>query len=144
METFSALQALCEGNSPVTDEFPTQRPVTRSFDVFFDLWLNKRVSKQPWCWWFETPSCSIWRHCNVDGMRMHHMIGSKYFMYPDIIEIARPSKCENREKFDTLGRCRLRTRRICVFDWNMGKHHTACFTDKWHIHALLSQISTRI
>ena len=37
-------------------EFPTQRPVTRSIDVFFDLRLNKRWSKQPWGWWFETPS----------------------------------------------------------------------------------------
>ena len=45
-------------------EFPTQRPVTRSFDVFFDLRLNKRMSKQSWCWWFETPSWSLWRHCN--------------------------------------------------------------------------------
>ena len=45
-------------------EFPTQRPVTRSFDVFFDLRLNKRLSKQPWGWWFETPSCSLWRQCN--------------------------------------------------------------------------------
>ena len=41
MKTFSALLALCAGNSPVTGEFPTQRPVTRSFDVFFDLRLNK-------------------------------------------------------------------------------------------------------
>ena len=45
-------------------EFPTQWPVTRSFDVFFDLRLNKRLSKQPWGWWFETPSWSLWRHCN--------------------------------------------------------------------------------
>ena len=45
-------------------EFPTQRPVTRSFDVFFDLRLNKRLSKQPWGWWFETPSWSLWRQCN--------------------------------------------------------------------------------
>ena len=44
METFSALLALCAGNSPVSDEFPTQRPVTRSFDVFFDLRLIKRLS----------------------------------------------------------------------------------------------------
>ena len=43
METFSALLAICAGNSPVTGEFPTQRPVTRSFDVFFDLRLNKRL-----------------------------------------------------------------------------------------------------
>ena len=45
-------------------EFPAQRPVTRGFDVFFDLRLNKRLSKQPWGWWFETLSCPLWRHCN--------------------------------------------------------------------------------
>ena len=44
---------------------PAQRPVTRSFDVFFDLRPNKRLSKQWWGWWFETPSCPLWRHCNV-------------------------------------------------------------------------------
>ena len=45
-------------------EFPTQRPVTRSFDVFFDLRLNNRLSKHSWGWWFETLSCSLWRHRN--------------------------------------------------------------------------------
>ena len=45
METFSALLVLCEGNSPATGEFPAQGPVTRSFAVFFDLRLNKRLSK---------------------------------------------------------------------------------------------------
>ena len=45
MTSFSALLALCAGNSPVTGELPAQRPVTRSFDVFFDLCLNKRLSK---------------------------------------------------------------------------------------------------
>ena len=64
METFSALLALCAGNSPVHGEFPAQRPVTRSFDVFFDRRLEKRLSKQSWGWWFETPSRSLWRHCN--------------------------------------------------------------------------------
>ena len=64
METFSALLAFCAGNSPVPGEFPAQRPVTRSFDVFVDLRLNKRLSKQWWGWWFETSSCSLWRHCN--------------------------------------------------------------------------------
>ena len=64
METFSALLALCAGNSPVPGEFPSQRPVTRSFDVFFDLCLNKWLSKQSGGWWFETPSHSLWRHCN--------------------------------------------------------------------------------
>ena len=45
METFSALLALYVGNSPVPGEFPAQRPVMRSFDVFFDLRPNKRLSK---------------------------------------------------------------------------------------------------
>ena len=51
METFSVLQAICAENSPVTGEFPAQRLVTRSFDVFFDLRLTKRLSKQWWGWW---------------------------------------------------------------------------------------------
>ena len=75
METFSALLALCAGNSPVTGEFPSQRPVTRSFDVFFDLclnnsWVNNRdaddlrrrrahydVTVMSWC-----QLCHYWRH----------------------------------------------------------------------------------
>ena len=65
METFSALLAICAGNSPASSEFPTQRPVTWSFDVFFDLCLNKWLRKQSWDWWFETLSCPLWRHCNV-------------------------------------------------------------------------------
>ena len=48
METFSALLAICAGNTPVPGEFPAQGPVTRSFDVFFDLRLNKRLTKQSW------------------------------------------------------------------------------------------------
>ena len=65
METFSALLAICAGTSPVTGEFPSQRPVTRSFDVLFHLCLNKRLSKQSWGWWFETPSRPLWRHWNI-------------------------------------------------------------------------------
>ena len=64
METFSALLALCAGNSPVTGEFPSQRPVTQSLNVLFDLCPNKRLSKQSWGWWFETTSRLLWRHCN--------------------------------------------------------------------------------
>ena len=66
MELFSALRAICAENSPITGEFPTQRPVTRSFNFFFDLRLNKRLSKQSWGWWFETQSRPFWRHCNVN------------------------------------------------------------------------------
>ena len=73
METFSALLALCAGISPVPGEFPTQRPVTRSFDVFSDLRPNKRLSKQSWDWWFETQSCPLWCHCN-DHWPMHYYV----------------------------------------------------------------------
>ena len=48
-------------------EFPAQRPVTGSCDVFFDLRLNKRFSKQSWGWWFETSSWSLWCQCNVEN-----------------------------------------------------------------------------
>ena len=69
MEIFSASLALCAGYSPVTGEFPAQSPVTRSFDVFFDMRLNKWWSKQSRCRWFETPSRSLWRHCQCE--RVH-------------------------------------------------------------------------
>ena len=65
MQTFSALLTICVWNSPVTGEFPAQRPVTRSFDVFLYLWPNKRLSKQLLGWWFETILRPLWRHCNT-------------------------------------------------------------------------------
>ena len=67
METFSALLTLFQGNPPATGGFPSQGPVTRSFDVFFDLRLHmdKRLSKQWRRRWFETPSRSSWRQCNA-------------------------------------------------------------------------------
>ena len=64
MVTISAPLAICPWNSPVTGEFPAHKPVTRSFGIFFDLHLNKRLSKQSWRWWFKTPSRPLWRHCN--------------------------------------------------------------------------------
>ena len=66
---------ICAGNSPVPGEFPAQRPVTRSYHVFFDLCLNKPSSKQSWGWWFETLSRPLWQHCN--GAKCHSLhIGS--------------------------------------------------------------------
>ena len=53
---------------PLWGEFTGYRWISlrkASFGVFFDLCLNKRLSKQSWCQWFDTPSCSLWRHCNV-------------------------------------------------------------------------------
>ena len=59
LETFSALLVFCAGNTPVTGEFPSQRPVTWSFGVLFNLRLIKRLNKQSGGWWFETPSCAL-------------------------------------------------------------------------------------
>ena len=64
-------------------EFPAQRPVTRSFHVFFDLRLNKSLSKESWGWWFETPSHPLWRHRNVWD---NHQCGNVIFVmksHPD-------------------------------------------------------------
>ena len=79
METFFALLAFYVGNALFTSEFPTQRPVTRSSDVFFDLRLNQHLSKQWRRRWFETPTRSSCRHCiesascKVRGLRSERM-----------------------------------------------------------------------
>ena len=59
----SALLNLCAGKFPVNGEFPRQRSLTRSFDVFFDLRLNKRLSKQSGGWCFQTLARPLWHHC---------------------------------------------------------------------------------
>ena len=53
------------GKPPVMLGLPSQRPVTRGFDVFFYLRLSKPLSKQSRHRWFEVPSRWLWRHCNV-------------------------------------------------------------------------------
>ena len=89
METFSALLAICVGNSPVPGEFPTQRPVTRSFDVYFDLCPNKWLSKQSLGWWFETLSCSLWRHRNESCTLLFHSRSLDFF-YRNAFRITGP------------------------------------------------------
>ena len=72
MESFYALLDICAGNSPVSGDFPApvsgdvpaQRPVTRSFDVFFDLHMNERFSKHSGGWLPETPSRPLWSQSN--------------------------------------------------------------------------------
>ena len=60
----------------LTVEFPTQRPVTRSFDVFCHLHLNIPLNKQSWGWWFETRSLSLRRHCNGFSLLWYVASGS--------------------------------------------------------------------
>ena len=78
METFSALRAICAGNSSASGEFPAQRPVTRGFDVFFDLCLNKRLRKPSWGWWFEMLSRPLWHHCDAGKTYVVYFIDRVY------------------------------------------------------------------
>ena len=82
-ETFSALLPICAGNSPVTGEFPAQWPVTRSFDVYFDLRLKKRLSKQSRGRRFETPSWPYCRHFIEESVSMswYYYSESSIFQY---------------------------------------------------------------
>ena len=73
---FRVTGAFC-GELSVTGEFPSQRPMTRSFDVFFDLRLNKQFSKQSWGWLLETPSRVFLRHCNVSNKENTRMVTFK-------------------------------------------------------------------
>ena len=84
------------GNSPVPGEFPAQRPVTRSFGVFFDLHLNKRLRKQSWGWWFEMLSRPLWRHCSDFPQWLQQLvmkISSKWWHFPF------SSVCSSNESF---------------------------------------------
>ena len=72
METLSALLALCAENPPVIDEFPHKRPVTWSFDVFFDQGLNIQLSKQSRSRGFATPLHSLQHHCD-EKQRLRHL-----------------------------------------------------------------------
>ena len=79
METFFALLAICERNLLVTAGFPSQRPVMWSFDVFFDLNLNKWLSKQSRCQWFEMPLLPLWCHCNT--LVKNFVIVANFYFY---------------------------------------------------------------
>ena len=105
METFSRLLAFCAGNSPVTGEFPSQRPVTRIFDVFFDLRLNQWLNKQWRHRKFETLSCSLWRHFNAEEFNLHPLL----LYSPDISQYNITRYCIQHNNFGGKTSVRLRT-----------------------------------
>ena len=94
METFFALLAICAGNSPVPGEFPTQRSVTQSFHVFFDLCPNNRLSKQWWGWWFETPTCPLWCYPNEEDMQPGVPWGSIFSLMSGQIQTIDLGQCD--------------------------------------------------
>ena len=72
IETFSALLALCAGNSPVTVNSPHKGQWRGTLMFSLICALNKPLSKQSRCWWFETPSHPLWRHCNGMCVPWYH------------------------------------------------------------------------
>ena len=104
-------------------EFTTQRPVTRSFDVFFDLRLNKRLSKQPWGWWFETPSWSLWRQCNANRACHPGGLTETNIMMPFLL-------VKSPQPIWGMGTYRWRNcaSEICVIIWNDGLSPVHCWT----------------
>ena len=120
MQTFSALLALCAGNSPITAEFSSQRPVTRSFDVFFNLRQNIRLNKQSRRRWFKTSSRSSWRHSNV--------------------WLNRPSSSIRTDSNYQLYHCVLKSWDIdiCTFPQNSSvctglMHNLSSWCKQWHV-----------
>ena len=73
MDTFPCYWPFVRGiqRSPVNS--PHEGQWCGAFAVFFDLHLNKRLSKQSRRWWFETPSRPLWRHCNDSICNYHQM-----------------------------------------------------------------------
>ena len=131
IETFSALLAVCSGNSPVTGEFPTQKPVTQSFDVFFDLRLNKRLNKQSWGWWFETSSLPLWRHSNAmwnlfryyfnEGVPDNFINRVMFYL----------SKCARHEGYDSILIATNSIANTTLSTWHVTSHliHFKCSRD---------------
>ena len=102
-------------------EFPTQRPVTRSFDVFFDVRLIKRLSKHSRGWWFETLSHPLWRHRNGIWRTYFRPLWQRIYIpdpYRELLSSILPKwRCQ-------LGRCKL---------WMRNSTRKSCWvgTRKW-------------
>ena len=111
MEPFSALLAICAGNSPVSGEFPAQRLVTWSFDICFDLRLNKRSSKQSWGWWFEMLSCPLWRQCYENPATIW-MITLRTTLYFDRVSVWNYTLCYSMSSYKMQTTINLDTYRI--------------------------------
>ena len=110
METFSTLLALCTGNSLGTGEFPPGPqwiPLTKASDAkpwcfLWSLpeysWVNNRDAGDlrrhhaHWCWWFETPSCPLWCHCN-EVQSWTHVLLCQYILEHLITELKLLQSC---------------------------------------------------
>ena len=121
---------LCAGNSPGTGEFSAQRLVTWGFDVFFDLHPNKRLSKQSWDWWFETPSRPLWRLSN--NVPCVICIQASYFqIWPIKIEI-QIAGLIHTEDAELTAPCEEHEKRIFYSPKNVLKQNPSVYDAQLH------------
>ena len=109
--------------------FPSQKPVTQSFDVFFDLRLNKRLSKQPRRRWFETPSHSLWRHCNVPRPVITLVIVNQIFHEYTAVTYWWKSEYffkKSRKHYRNLGVLRNHYNKIVIYQSKLAKVLNFC------------------
>ena len=144
METFSALLAICVGNSPVTGKFPSQRPVTQSFDVFFDLHLNKWLCKPSRRRLFETPSRSLWHHCNECSQSIPDSQPKKSKIWGISSQIAKTIRSISIWHFrvgSISNRCRSEglCHRICEFKFWLMFYLGSCHS-VWWLSAILQYL----
>ena len=123
MKTFCALPAFYEGNPPVTDGFPSQRPIMRSGKVFFDLRLNRRLSKQSRRRRLETPLHQLWRHYNVissiDAWQRMPAAMNRIIIDSGIsLSLVVPSFCLNNAESWSIALSGLLLGTSGLFNWN--------------------------
>ena len=136
---FSALLAFCAGNTPVICEFSSQRPVTRNFDVFFDLCLDKPLSKHSRRRWVETPLRSLWRHvmwCH-DSMRRHIDGLVQERRKPSALAMELRLSCTNPSKYNphNLSNIDITESQRNTLKWDKGR--CLCHTHIWNMLALV-------
>ena len=111
---FRIIGPLC---GELTSEFPSRRPVTWSFDAFFDLRLNKQLRTQLGGWWFETPLHPLWRHCNA-------MTGT-WFFHVMACRLSSTDSLQNCNHF-------VLTMPVCICWKFIGLHDYRYFVTSWH------------
>ena len=135
METFTALLAVCVGNSPVIGEFPAQRPMTRSVDVLFHLCLNKRLSKQSWGWYF------LRRHrAHYDVIVMLYSTGWYRFVARWKVFLLTTSSCvtQNAQIIVSVTRIRWELWKWCHFHRGPASYNKARYIyilQRWYMNA---------
>ena len=116
-------------------EFPAQKSVTRSFYVFFDLRLNKRLSKHSWVWWFETLSRPLWRHSNdywqsISGVRLMTQVALAAILGANILV---PCQVVNLATHMKIGRPQMKSTDALILNEFQWPHLKIGHRDNIHI-----------